>query len=308
MTFRCTYCDRYLPVARRSIEHPLGQAIGGSGWSTRDVCDECNAKAGKEVDKPFASETIVLALRNRHSVPDTRGNVPPAPRLFGKLEENGLRAYLELGREGVRAGRVPEPEQRDENVERYTVDLGQAEALLRTREDRLRKKHGGNVKIEAHVEVVNRESIANISYSLDMLLWPRFGAKLGLAFGRQVLGEDWLSTPEAAHLRDVMWARESDPANLKCIWETIKPDDVFAWLVSPPQHMVAVQSTRHGAGLIVQLFGELRYGVRLSQGRSADVDWAIWVFDPVRGTCRETNLTDLVEEDMRRGSPISSAA
>jgi hypothetical protein len=51
------------------IEHPLGQAIGGRGWPEPDVCDECNPKAGREVDQPFSSHLIIVSCRHAHRVP-----------------------------------------------------------------------------------------------------------------------------------------------------------------------------------------------------------------------------------------------
>jgi hypothetical protein len=172
-TFLCIYCGRHLLTAERSVEHPLGQSIGGSGWWTRDVCKQCNRERGKDVDRPFAEQPIVVGARHKFGVPDLHGNVPDAPCLFGEME-NGGRGYLELGRDGARARRVPQVIQRDEDVERYVVESGEGEELLRKREARLRQRHGEDIKIESSVEAVYDETTAKIPYSLkitDLAYW-----------------------------------------------------------------------------------------------------------------------------------------
>jgi HNH endonuclease len=299
-TFICTYCGRHLPTAERSVEHPLGQSIGGSGWWTRDVCKQCNRERGRDVDRPFAEQPIVVGARHMFGVPDLHGNVPDAPRLFGAME-NGGRGYLELGRNGARARRVPQVIQRDENVERYVVESGEGEELLRKREARLRQRHGEDIKIVSSVEAVHDETTANIPYSLKITVWPRFGAKLGLAFGRHVLGTDWLSTPQAAHLRDVLSGNDPEPADLAYLWDTIQADDVFSRLAPPPAHLIAVCANAKGAGLMVQIFGQMRYRVPLSLAARTDTGWLLWTFDPAKGKARQTTIAELADESIRRG-------
>jgi hypothetical protein len=298
--FFCTYCARRLPAAERSVEHPLGQSIGGSGWWTREVCKQCNRERGKSVDRPFAEQPIVVGARHMFGVPDLHGNVPDAPRLFGEME-NGGRGYLELGRDGARARRVPRVLRRDENVEHYVVETGEAEELLRKREARLRRQHGENVKIESNVETVIDDTTANIPYSLKITVWPRFGSKLGLAFGRHLFGTAWLSTPQAAHLRDVLSGKDSEPDDLAYFWETIESDDLFARLAPPPAHLVAFCANEKGAGLMVQVFGQMRYRVPLSPASHASSGWTLWIFDPVQGKARQTTIAELADESIRRG-------
>jgi hypothetical protein len=307
-TFLCTHCGERLPAARRSVEHPLSQAIGGQGWSTSDVCDACNARGGREVDGPFASEPFILAARHRHRVPDPRGEVLPPPRLYGKLE-NGLPMYVELGRDGASVHRVPAPEHRDESSERYTVDVGEAEALVRKRIERIRAQRGDSVEVDFTIETVRQaEAVGNIAYSLKTSLWPRFGAKVGLAFGRELLGESWLSTPQAAHLRDVLAGGESEPAEglppLSPLWDDVEPDDLYHQVLAPPPaHLLMAVSTERGVGLLLQLFGEFRYRIPLSPARGEEVHNRAWIFDPIVRSARETTLSGLVEAAIRRKGP-----
>ncbi len=312
-TFLCTHCAERLPAARRSVEHPLSQAIGGQGWATPDVCIACNASGGRDVDDPFVSEPFILAARHRHQVPDPRGEVPPAPRLYGKLE-NGLPMYLELGRDGASVHRVPAPEHRDESSERYTVDLGDAEALVRKRIERIRAQRGDSVEVDFTIETVRQpEAVGNIAYSLKMSLWPRFGAKVGLAFGRELLGESWLSTPQAAHLRDVLAGGESVPAEglppLSPLWDAVEPDDLYHQVLAPPPaHLLMAVSTQRGTGLVLQLVGEFRYAIPLSPTPAEGVHDRAWIFDPIVQTARETTLSGLVEDAMRRKGPDAVAS
>ncbi len=48
------------------------------------------------------------------------------------------------------------------------------------------------------------------------------------------------------------------------LWEQSNGKDEFARLVPPPQHMVLIGNFGTGCGVIVQLFGGLRYAVPLS--------------------------------------------
>ena len=264
------------------------------------MCKRCNRELGKSVDRPFAEQPVIVGARHRFGVPDLHGNVPDAPRLFGEME-NGGRGYLELGRDGARGRRVRQVLQQDENVERYLVEEGEGEELLRTREARLRQQHGEAIKIESKIEAVHDETTASIRYSLKTTVWPRFGAKLGLAFGRHVLGIDWLSTPQAAHLRDVLSGNDSEPDDLTYCWDTIPTDDPFSRLAPPPAHLVAVCADENGAGLMVQVFGQMRYRVPLSPIAHPDTGWLLWIFDPVKGKARQTTFVGLAEESICRG-------
>jgi hypothetical protein len=304
-TFLCTTCAQRLRVGERSVEHPLSQALGGQGWSTPSVCKTCNRTAGVEVDAPFARETFVLAMRHLHGIPNPRGEVPPAPRLYGKLVENGLPVCLELGRDGARTRRVPVAEKLDESSERYTVETGEAEELVRKRVERIRRQRGGSVQVDVQVDTVQRESTGTIPYSLKRTLWPRFGAKIGLVFGRELLGEEWLRTPQAMHLRAVLWDHDSTPADglpaLSPIWDNIEPEDLYRTLLAPPPaHLVIAVSRSAGVRLMLQLFGEIRYAIPLSPTPHDPANGRAWIFDPIGQTARETTLSGLAEDAMRQ--------
>jgi hypothetical protein len=303
LAFVCSYCLLALPDGRRSVEHPLPQALGGQGWSTPDVCDTCNRRAGREVDQPFGSETMILARRHHHRIPDPRGVVPKAPGLHG-VDADGVRVVAELHRDGVRTRRIATAVHRDATSERYVVDQGDGQAILEKRLDRLRKRLGDGYQVTGRIETTRSTSVASVPLTLDAHLWPRLGAKLALAFGREALGKTWLSGPRAAQLRDVLW-RRGDHApwqlGLDPVAKVVAADDPLAPLLPAPQHVVWLQRTRASTVMVVHLFGELRYGVDLCTAPPSGRFEPTWVFDPIARTARTTTLSDLVMEAIAAG-------
>jgi HNH endonuclease len=304
-TFVCPYCGETRDRAEQSLEHPLARALGGSGYSSLDFCAACNERAGREVDQPFASHHIMLTMRHMFGIRDAYGHIPPAPRLYGDIEGGG-RVYLELGGVGVgpQARRVPHKAQDDETGRRYVVDEGEGEAFAERMKARLEQQLGDGFQVEAQVERIEEaEQEASVPVGLPLKLWPRFGAKLGLAFGREVLGDEWLLTEDAGRLRRVLWDTE-EVLMLEPLWDQVEEDDPFTLLAPPPGHLVAVAPRGEGCSLIVQLFGGLRYAVPLSDQHSVDLDWTVWTFDPVAGTARKTTLGALIAEQSPDAGPV----
>jgi hypothetical protein len=293
-SFVCPYCGGTKNRSEQSVEHPLPRAIGGAGFSSPDYCDPCNKRAGREVDQPFVSHVTILAMRHVHGVPDSGGEIPPAPRVFGDIDTGG-RGYVELG-SGLPARRVPEKTHEDETHITYTVEEGDGEELARKVAARVRKQLGDGVEIETHVEHIERDETVRIEIRMPETLWPRFAAKLGLAFGREALGDDWVLTDDAAVLRHILWDDEGAP-KLSPTWEQAAEDDEFSAMIQPPTHFLAVvPRIEGGCSLIIQLFGALRYAVPLSD-RRPDGEWPVWTFDPIEGTARSTTLMQLVVDN-----------
>jgi hypothetical protein len=267
------------------------------------VCGECNRRAGQEVDAPFLRDTLICAYRHGYRIPDARGEVPPAPRIAGRTLEADEPVMVEFTDGAIYGRRLPVPERRDESRERYTVEPGEAEALLAKRSERLRKKLGPDWEVRGRIETVRQDPVAHMEFSIDASIWPRFGAKLALAFGREALGLDWLDSAQAHHLRDVLWHRPTEPpiAALWPIAERVGADDPLRRLFTPPQHDVHVQRTGHGAVLLLYLFGILRYGVPLADAPQA-VDEPCWLFDPIAGTARRTTWPDFITAAIARGA------
>jgi hypothetical protein len=297
-TFICPYCGEPRPRSEGSLEHPLPWAIGGRAFSRRAFDDPCNKRAGREVDRPFVEHEIVRALRHKFGIADRHGNVPPAPRMFGDRGD-GARGYLELGQK-PRVRRVPRKIRDDETGVSFITDPGEGaefgEQQIPRLEQRGRELYGeGGFRIEMSVEGTEDEGDVTITSRLKMDLWPRFGAKLGLAFGREALGEKWVGSEDAARLRRLLWAERGAPS-ANPLWEQVSETDAFALLAPAPQHLIRIGGGfGTGCGLIVQLFGALRYGVPLSDSVSIP-EPVVWLFDPVAGTARQTTQAQLIDE------------
>lgn len=296
--FICPYCGKDKKRAEGSLEHPLPWAIGGRAFSRRTFDDPCNKRAGREVDRPFVEHEIIRAMRNRFGVADRYGKVPPAPRIHGDGKD-GARGYLELGQE-LRVGRVPRKVRDDERGASFVTDIGAGAEFCERQIPRLEKRgrelYGeGAFRIETSVERVKDEGSFTVNLGLKMDLWPRFGAKLGLAFGRETLGEEWVRSEDAARLRRLLWFQPEAP-NANPLWENVSEMDAFAKLAPVPQHLVWIgDGFGKGCGMIVQLFGTLRYGVPLSDSVSIP-EPVVWLFDPVAGTVHQTILAQLIAE------------
>jgi len=294
-TFICPYCGEEKGRAEESVEHPLPRAVGGHGFSSPDYDDPCNKRAGREVDRPFVEHDFVRVLRHRYGVRDARGDVPPAPRLYGESHD-GARGFLELGAE-PRVSRVPRRTRNDETGTTLITEIGNgAEVVARElprMEQRACELYGeGAFRVETSTDLIKDEGTLSIPMSLGMTVWPRFGAKLGLAFGREVLGDEWLGSEEASRLRRLLW-NDPDAPQARPLPEQVEAGDAFALIAPPPAHIVYLGDFAHGCGLIVQLFGTLRYAVPLSESTTLG-EPVTWTFDPVAGTASRSGLCKLI--------------
>jgi hypothetical protein len=293
--FFCLYCATQKDDSERSVEHPLSQAIGGGGWSTRDVCGECNRYCGQEVDRPFAEDPYVRAVRHRYEIPDARGEIPPAPRLYGQMADGGARAELELGRAGPKVRRVPYQVSSDSSGESYIVELGEGEQIAALRAERLRRKLSPGYDVHTRIDEVQLpDDEARIEVSISIHLWPRMAAKLGLGFGVRGLGEDWIRGEWADWLRRILHG-SPDPApdpriRLHALPEPIADDDDLAMLVDPPHHTIFFCG-EDPLYLMIHLFGIWRYVVPL--GPAERRDRPAWQFDPRRARAREMEFIEM---------------
>jgi len=294
--FLCPYCATEKEDVERSLEHPLPQALGGGGWSTRDVCGGCNRYCGREIDRPFAEDPLVRAIRHRYEVRDSRGVVPPAPRLHGQMADGEARAELELARDGPKVRRVPYRTSKDAAGERYIVDPGDGERIAALRAARLRRQLPPGYDVRTRVEkVALPDDQALVEFSTSIHMWPRMAAKLGLALGARGFDKDWIRGEWADWLRGILHASpEPAPdsrANLPALPEPIAADDELAILVDPPHHTIFFVG-QDSLYLMIHLFGIWRYVVPL--GPADRRDRPAWQFDPRRGTAREMEFIELV--------------
>jgi hypothetical protein len=303
--FFCPYCATAKDDGDRSVEHPLPQALGGGGWSTHDVCGACNRYCGREVDRPFAEDPLVRAIRHRYEIPDSRGVVPPAPRLHGQMADGGARAELELGRDRPKVRRVPYRTSKDATGERYIVEPGDGERIAALRAARLRRGlppgHDVRTRIE-EIELPNDRALVELSTSIHM--WPRMAAKLGLVLGARGFDEDWIRGEWADWLRGILHAAPGPAPDarvrLKALPAPIAADDELAILVDPPHHTIFFVG-EDPLCLMIHLFGIWRYVMPLGPGDRRDRP--AWEFDPRRGSAREMEFIELAVAGSARVFP-----
>lgn len=185
----CTYCLETRHDSHRSEEHVIGAALGGA-WTVRDVCDDCQKWANKEIDEPFAQTTIMRSRRHRLKIPDRYGNVPDAPTQVVDLAD-GRKGRITFDGDG----RGPELEIFPSRVDlgdgksKIQVSVDQEVAYLNKLRARFESANPGLTfavsarEVAPHVPV---EVTHPISWSLT--LWPRFAVKVALNAGRSFWG------------------------------------------------------------------------------------------------------------------------
>ncbi len=92
----CVYCGEPRLDGAQTPEHPIPRALGSS-ITVYTVCGGCNQRAGREVDRPWINEPLVLAARSRSGLRD-RGRPVRDPILDGVgRDEDGHVVVAEKG-------------------------------------------------------------------------------------------------------------------------------------------------------------------------------------------------------------------
>src|SRR3954471_6792994 len=117
---------------------------------------------------------------------------------------SGRPAFIYLEAEKPRAERIPRARAKTDAGEQHRVEDGHRERFLELRLERLRRQLGPGYEVTGRSERVRQEGVANCTYRVGATLWPRFGGKLDLGFGRSRFGADWLDTAPAMRLLEVM--------------------------------------------------------------------------------------------------------
>lgn len=304
-TFLCPYCGLQKPVEERSLEHILPAALGGE-LTTRNVCHDCNQRAGKEVDAPFVNQFWIREMRHRFEVPDRYGIVPRAPVFPTKLDD-GTKVLAILDRAGWRAKLIPSESWHDARTLTFAVDA-EDETAAAKKLQRLAKQTGKDVQLVSQVpgEVANPQ--INLEYEQDISRWPRMGAKIALAIAAERLPPEYLTSPSADWLRGILWGSLSTPAppgigvSPHLAGEHVS-DPVVRMVCPPPEHQVMLIGLAEGTGLVFTLFGELRYMLRLGP-ESAEATPGTYLIDPVE---RKSRWLGWAEWEAMMGDRIASA-
>jgi hypothetical protein len=275
---RCFYCGGRLTGDERP-EHVIPLAIGAV-LETLQVCDPCNTKAGREVEKPWLRDPHVHPLRVKHKIPNRRKN-PVSPRqIIAKLDDGRTARVIDHGshqeiqplpRTTVDevAGRL--------RVEASPKDFATIAARLKKERPDLRwvftRPGSGTVTATATEEV-------------SIETWPRFASKVTLALMSLLVDDSWLETDTAKELQTVLWsgARQANAMDgLGWAWAAIPAVVNRATapgnLLGGPEHLLCFEADQRGAALCIIVFGDLLYRVRLS-GLKLPLDAPAWLLDP----------------------------
>jgi hypothetical protein len=281
-TFLCPYCGMIKPDVERSEEHVIPIALGG-GLTTDLVCDDCNQRAGKEVDRPFLDQLWILEGRHRHQIPDRYGKTPGPPVIPATLAA-GSKVLAVLDRGGWYAKRLPTEEWHDAQTMTFGVDAADEDAVT-TKMKRLDKKYGAGVtkqisRVEANIENPH----INLTYEQSASAWPRMGAKIALSVARLRCPDAYLTSEPATWLRKLLWGdlTVSAPPGTgvsKHLTGEVVTDPVIRIVNPPPEHQIMLYDLGDGSsGVIFSLFGETRYFVRLGPGSGGDS--GVFLLDP----------------------------
>jgi hypothetical protein len=94
-------------------------------------------------------------MRHRFGIPNARGQIPPAPSVYGRTIPSGQRVEFKLGRNALTNRRMPHRIPSDGSKEQYVVEAGEGEHVLQKRMKRLRQQHDPDrFEVRGHVEAV----------------------------------------------------------------------------------------------------------------------------------------------------------
>ncbi len=124
---------------------------------------------------------------------------------------------------------------------------------------RLKRDHPNFAVVEQHEETESGGQVA-VTMVQDPAVWPRFAAKTALATASLVAADEWLDTPAARELREVLWSGPpvdavAEPGVGWCALPLQLPS---AFPLQPPEHLLAFEA----GGFAIVVFGELLYRIR----------------------------------------------
>jgi hypothetical protein len=295
-TFLCTYCLDELLVELREPEHIIGAVLGNDKFVSSDVCGPCNRHAGVYIDQPFADFLWVREQRHRLRIPDRYGKVPPAPVVTGTLDDGTPAAGpLDNTRaDGLRL--FPSKHRQPDGSIIYGTGAQDLQEFKAKKLERLKRDNP-----ERNVDMVDLDSrvienpVLNFEFEMSKTLWPRFGAKLALNIGRELLGPVWLRSPCAAYLHELFWDR---PAIAPLPFTELEHLPIRAAAEQlngykpPPNHVIIVVNTGDGPMMELVLFSEDTYHVPL--GGPAIVQETAWILNTHMGSYERMTHQELL--------------
>jgi hypothetical protein len=288
----CAYCGTEHDEATQvSSEHVIPYAIGGSNEFTITVCEESNNRLGGQVDRPIIEFFAVRSERFFLGLEGTDGTLPTFD-LSGITWIQGREVKLKniIGPDGKDMRHKDREITRTPNGDTERWDLrGDPQAIRKALAAKIQdqatkgkwvKTDKGKIITLDNLDQILQEATKTIQnpcvmrkIDFDYLWTSRFFAKLALAVGHYLFGEEFSRTRRASELRRTMNSRNLNEAALVgavIFPETHSLPPQFAILKSKGFHMISVGHGRPRF-LLVSLFGWLDAYIALDDVQGAEV-------------------------------------
>lgn len=271
----CAYCGLERLDGNQRPEHPIPLVLG-SRLTVFTVCDECNRRAGKDVDTPWLKHLFVQEKRAKSGVTDSRHKSRPIrePFLNGVfLDEDGHRVVVEDG-----VPRYPGSIVHGDDGISIAAETPERAAELFERLERQLAREGKKITDYSQKRQTEHRPWLKRKYAMSMSSGVRMGAKLGLAFAAEAFDEEWRTTAEAEQLRTWLWSDK--PTNSQ--------GNALAWVPStedehpfaePPTHVAHFLPLEDATALLVLVFGTLGFTVPVAPAGIARPTMA-WCLEP----------------------------
>jgi len=268
---RCTYCRTPKPsikFAHRG-DHVIPASIGGD-WIDPHICGTCEVRCNRVADQLIANDPLVMFLRNAYQIRDRRyGEPPDACRFSVPVPEGGV-IKVTISTSGVEL----EPAMAPATMQLLGITPHAPQQTLRTITARLLGIREADMQEGLTLARAAQEFAARPT---PPPVWSRFMAKVWLAAGREVYGEDWLDSRQATVLsRDLLGS-----APPRFAQRTHHPPVQPIWPYEPPKHRLWVEFHDNAALLMIVLFGQVIGAVPLSDDAPPAGAKSAWSLDPI---------------------------
>jgi hypothetical protein len=287
----CAYCGEPVLTGEEKPEHPIPAALGSS-FVVDTVCDPCNEWAGKKIDQPFLEDDWARVHRSQSGVVDPRrgrrGRPISSPILQGYTEDGDFISLDQDGKPRLRS-RID-----DLGDGRYQIRTDSMEEMERLKR-RVERQTGKKITDD---DVTHSSSKPRISFRIgvDLLIWLREAAKIGLAVGSEVYPEEWRVGPDAARLRE--WLRGEDallPAGQPIgLVPREVPGSPIELLVDGGEHLLFFQPARGMTFLTIVLLGSVFVSIPVASS-GGPAPRSAWRLDPERPKADGRTTLDMLQ-------------
>lgn len=268
---RCTYCRarKEKSAFAHQGDHVIPASIGGD-WVDPQICATCETTSNRVADQLIATDPLVVFLRNAYQISDRRyREVPDACRFSVRVPQGGV-IQVTIKQSGVELEAAMAPAIREalgiaSDADQQTLRAITAE-LLGIRESDMRE---GLTLARAAQEFAAKPTPPPV--------WSRFMAKVGLAAARELYGDDWLDTHQAAVLSEDLLNDAPPRFAQRTHYPPVEP----VWPYEPPKHRLWVEFHDGAALLMIVLFGQVIGAVPVSDERPPPEGRSAWSLDPL---------------------------